>query len=264
MTAQFITMKFLDKILFFVSVPKCVYCGERLDYGDEGLCKACMEKYLDAKKRNCSICAKELCRCSCTNKYLDSHFMHKHIKVFRYEAGEETPGNMLIYKLKRDNRSDIIDFLASELSEAIKSSVETNENTIITSVPRRRSEKLKYGMDHAELLARKVGKNLSVTYKSLLKSKSRKPQKKTKTSEERLENAKFKLKNDNDLSGKTVILIDDIVTTGASMGACAFQIKTLLPKAIIGASLAIAYKDSYTPFAKDDRFFRKKSSNKIR
>ena len=256
MTAQFIIMKFLDKVLFFISVPKCASCKERLNYGDKGLCNSCLEKYKDSKKRNCSICAKVLSNCSCTNKYLDSHFIHKHIKVFRYEAGEETPGNMLIYRLKRDNRSDIVDFLASELSEAIKSSVEINENTIITSVPRRRAEKLKYGIDHAQLLAKRVSKNLCVTYRSLLISKSKKPQKKTRSSEERLGNAKFKLKNENaDLSGKTVILIDDIVTTGASMGSCAFQIKALMPKKIIGASLAIAYKDSYVPFSTTDRFY---------
>ena len=248
-------MNLFEKILFFISVPRCVSCGERLHISEHALCKKCKAQYLDYKERNCSICSKPLYYCACTSEYLDAHFIHEHIKVFRYKSGENSPANELIYKLKRENRRDLINFLASELTYSIRNSITVNENTIFTCVPRRRRAKSKYGIDHAEKLAKAVARNFSAEYKSLLKSKAKSPQKKSDSREKRIQNAKFKLKNDKlDLSGKTVIIIDDIVTTGASLGAAAFSIKPLTPKKIVGASIAIAYKDTYRQFSTNDRF----------
>lgn len=251
-------MKLFEKILFFISVPRCVYCGEKLELDDRALCKKCKEIYEDKKERNCSICSKPLYSCDCTSKYLDSHFVHKLIKVYRYKAGEKSPNNELIYRLKRENRRDTVNFLAEELSSAIKRCLTPDENTIITYVPRRKRAIIKYGIDHSKALAKAISKNLSVEYKPLLTSKAKHAQKKSENTEQRIENAKFKLKNDKlSLKAKTVILVDDIVTTGASMGAAAFNIKTLTPKRIVGATIAVAYKDFYLPPSSEDRFYKK-------
>lgn len=248
-------MKFFERILFYISVPKCVYCGEPLEYDDRGLCKKCYELYLDAKERNCSICSKPLYNCDCTSKYLESHFVHRLIKIFRYKSGENSPANELVYNLKRESRRDVISFLADELVNSIISSLEITENTIITSVPRRKKATIKYGFDHSKKLAKAVAKRLSVDYIETLKSLAKKPQKKSENIDARIENARFKLKNKNlNLANKTVILIDDIVTTGASMGASAFALKGVGAKRIIGVSLSIAYKDSYVPPSAGDRF----------
>lgn len=236
-------------------MPKCVFCKDPLDLGDRGLCKRCKKQYDDFKDSNCSVCTKPLYECSCTSKHLESHFIHKLIKVYRYKNEEPTPSSHLIYHLKRDNRRDVVKFLADEITEAIKNSVKIDENTVFTSVPRRKTEKIRYGLDHAEKLSKAVAKNFDSKYISLLKSKAKKAQKLTANKEERLQNAKFKLKSEKyDLSTKTVIIIDDVVTTGASMGTAAFTIKTLCPKRIIGACIAIAYKDPYVPLSNKDRF----------
>ena len=117
---------------------------------------------------------------------------------------------------------------------------------------------MKYGIDHAELLAKSLAKKLSAQYYQPIISKSKKAQKKT-SGEERLKNAQFKLKvRAKSLSGKTVIIVDDIVTTGSSMGACAMLLRGLGAKKIIGATISIAYKDMYIPLNTDDRFLTKK------
>ena len=239
-------------------MPCCVYCGERLEITEKALCKKCKAEYSDQKERSCSLCGKPLYFCDCPSEYLDSHFIHRHIKVFRYKPSEKSPANELIFKLKRENRRDVIEFISDELANSISQSLKIDENTIFTSVPRRRQAKALYGIDHAEKLAKSVSKKFNSEYKSLLKSKAKTAQKKAESTEKRIENAKFKLIDENlDLSGKTVIIIDDIVTTGASIGAAAFNIKALGPKKIIGASIAITYKDTYKPFSKEDRFFKK-------
>lgn len=246
--------KIKDKILFYLSVPKCVGCKKRLSIEDRVLCPDCLSEYREIKKRNCSICSKTLDSCSCSNKFLESHYIRKLIKVYRYVQRDDIASNNLIYSLKRDNRKDVLDFLVDELGKALEISVSNLDECVFINVPRRKKEAVRYGFDHAELLAKNLAKRFSAEYYQPLISKSKKPQKKTQGNE-RIKNANFKLKkNAKDLSGKTVIIVDDIVTTGASMAACAMHIRALGTKKIIGAVISIAYKDSYIPFSTDDRF----------
>lgn len=253
---KFKTIK--DRILFYLSVPKCVGCKTRLSINDKALCPSCLLEYKDVLLRNCSICAKPLNRCSCTNRHLDSHYIHKLVKVFRYVRRDSLPSNNLIYSLKRDNRRDVLEFLRDELCDAISHTVKNPESCVFINVPRRREAIVKYGIDHAKLLAKAVAKKFSAQYYQPIVSKTKKAQKKT-IGKERLENAQFVLKTRaKDLSGKTVIIVDDIVTTGSSMGACAMLIRGLGAKRIMGAAISVAYKDTYIPFDTDDRFLAKK------
>ncbi|MBO7303828.1 MAG: ComF family protein [Clostridia bacterium] len=193
-------------------------------------------------------------RCTCPNKYLDTHYVHKLIKVYRYFPDDALPSNKLIYSLKRDNRKDVLDMLVEEMYCAISASVKNPSEYLFTNVPRSRKSVVKYGIDHAALLSKSLAKRFSAEYYQPLISKSKQQQKKT-SGEERLKNASFDIKRGaKDLSGKKVILIDDVVTTGASLAASAMQLKALGAKQIIGAAIAIAYKDRYVPFAKGDRF----------
>lgn len=248
-------MKLKDKILFYLSVPKCTCCKKRLVIDEVALCRECKAKYDDTIRRNCSICAKPLYECTCTNEYLDSHYVHKVIKVFRYIIKDDLPTNSLIYSLKRDNRRDVLDFLSDELSGAIITSVKSPESYVITSIPRTGGSVVKYGIDHAELLAKSVAKKIGAKYVKSLTSKSKLQQKKAGSKEGRIKNTDFRIrKTASEINGKNVIIIDDIITTGASMGHAATLLKGVGAKRIIGAAVAIAYKDTYVRFEKADRF----------
>ena len=226
-------------------MPKCVGCGERLLPGERAFCEKCLLEHISHKKRDCSACGKSLPRCTCTNDYLKSHYVKKLIKVFRYliRDDREIISNKAVYSLKRDNRRDVIGFLADELTDSIKANININESFVITSVPRRSVSIRKYGYDHALLLAKAIAKKLELPYISLLRSTAEEAQK-SMIGEERKRNATFEYtRRMHSVKGKRVILVDDIVTTGASMGACATLIKGLGAKEIIGATLAIAFKD---------------------
>lgn len=245
---------FLKRVLFYISVPKCVMCQEPLDFADEGLCNSCKREYDNHKLRNCSRCAKTLDHCSCTPKYLDSHYVKSLAKVYRYtNTAQDNPWNKLLYSLKQDNRRDVFNFLTDELCLSIQNCypevISAKERFIITYVPRRESAKRHYGYDHAEVLSKKLAMKLGIKRIGLLKSKSKKAQKEMHGND-RLKNISFVYKRGSptSLKGKTVILLDDIVTTGASMGTAASMIRALSPKRILGAAVAIAYKDKYTPF----------------
>lgn len=256
---NFIIMNFTklkDRVLFYLSVPKCVNCGEKLSFNEKALCSKCFTEYTEFIKRNCSICANTLNECTCTNKYLDLHYVHNVVKVFRYFPGRISPSNSLIYSLKRDNRKDVLEFLTKELAYAISHAYTNLNDFVFVNVPRRRSSVVKYGIDHAQLLAKSLAKYFSAEYYQPIVSKSKKAQKKA-VGKERISNVNFKLKfKTKSLKGKTVIIVDDVITTGASIGACAMLIHALGAKRIIGASVSIAYKDMYIPLSKENRFYQ--------
>ncbi len=234
----------MDRVLFALSVPKCVCCHKRLDYGDKALCPKCSAKFEEFKSRNCSRCARLLHKCDCSNEFLEGHFVRRVIKCFRYlDRDEATPGNSLIYSLKRDNRSDVLERCTDELAEAIRSSVDNPEEFVFTNVPRRRSAIIEHGIDHSQLLARSLAKRLGGKYISLMRSNARKPQKSLERTD-RMRNARFYLIRKPDLKGKSVIIVDDIITSGASISVAASLVRSLGAKNIIAASLAIAYRDS--------------------
>ncbi len=241
--------KFLNDVFYYVTVPKCASCGVRLLKNDRALCSDCHKEYLNAKLSDCSLCGKILSECECSNKYLRSHFLSKLIKVYRYIPEEEPPTNQLIYRLKRENREDIRKFLSNEIIEAIKNKNLDLSDFIITNIPRRKKSIKKYGFDHTEKLAKILSKELSLEYVRLLKSEAVRDQKQNRDRAERIANAKFDyLPKAPDIKGKSVLLVDDIVTTGASLGAAAILIHGLGAKKIVGVTIAIAYKDDYTPF----------------
>ena len=241
----------IDRVLYYVSVPKCVACKEKLDFGDHGLCKICIEKYERHKQRNCPRCSRILSECFCSYEPLENNGIKNFVKIFRYSRAEQAiPSNYLIYSLKQDNRRDVLSFLSEELAAAIKNSIELDGGSyIVTNVPRRKSAIVNFGYDHAKALAMAVSERLGLEYVELLSSKSKKAQKNVYGAE-RLSNARFEYKCDDDISlkGKSVILIDDIVTTGASLSNCAALIKKLKPRRIIGACLGTAYKEPYINF----------------
>ena len=238
-------MDLIKKLLFYISVPKCVFCGERLNYGELPLCNECIKSYIDVKARDCSKCGKQLSRCKCSNTYLKAHYVKDLVKVYKYmgRGDEQFASNHLIFSLKRDNRRDVVDFLKNEIVNAIHNSIKVNSDFVITSVPRRRVAIIHYGYDHAKVLANAVAKELGIKFISPLKSNSTQAQK-GKHGQERMKNASFSYRRDINLKGKTVLLLDDVVTTGASMGACATLLKGLDAKRVIGVCIATAFKDN--------------------
>ncbi|MBO5907224.1 MAG: ComF family protein [Clostridia bacterium] len=239
----------VERALFYLSVPKCVSCKSRLNFTDKVFCPECSVKFKENIQRNCSRCSKILSECTCTTEYLRHHKINSVIKVYRYVRRPDTePQNKLIYSLKQDGRADVLELSASLLVRSLSASVKDINECVITAVPRRRRAKLEFGYDHAAALAKLIAKKTGAEYVPTLKSLSKRPQKSLHR-DLRIKNVKFALLDTPDLKGRRVILIDDVITSGASVSAAADLIRTLQPKSIIAAALAVAYNDELTPLA---------------
>jgi len=231
------------RILFLLSVPKCVCCNEILDYEDRCFCKDCKTVYEQYKTRNCPKCAKLLNECSCASEVMKANGFKTVIKLYRYRYNDQNiPSNRIIYALKEQNRDDVFDQLADELSVAIANSIKLDKKKIlITNIPRRQRSIDKFGYDHAAVLAKRVSKRLNLNYLPTLISKSKKAQKQTQGAQ-RMQNASFTIRKGiaETLKGKTVIIIDDIITTGSSMIAAGELIRKCGARKTIAAAVAIS------------------------
>ena len=136
---------------------------------------------------------------------------------------------------------DVLLLCADELTHAL-SNANITSDVILTNVPRRRHAIVKYGIDHSAELAKAVAERIGAKYMPILSSRAKIPQKNL-DGVERFKNASFEVKHDHNLKGKRVVIIDDVITTGASMAAAGSLIRSLGATDIIGAALAIVYKD---------------------
>lgn len=112
---------------------------------------------------------------------------------------------------------------------------------IISFTPRRQMQKYKFDFDQAEELASAIAKATGIPCRQLVfRQGHARPQKKL-NKKERAQNVigKFMCEDELDLTGKTIILVDDVVTTGATMEECARLLKAHGAKTVIGWCLAI-------------------------
>ena len=117
---------------------------------------------------------------------------------------------------------------------------------LITWCPLSRKRLQERGFDQAELLARAVGRELSLPVAGTLKKvKNTQPQSGLEEESARRANARgaYIVLPGLNLTGKTVVLADDVVTSGATMSECAGLLRMAGAKAVYGLSLAQARRD---------------------
>jgi ComF family protein len=116
------------------------------------------------------------------------------------------------------------------------------QSSVICFVPRSSRAVLKHGVDQSEELARSLSQQSGIPLSCALERiKGGKEQKKLSAAE-RVKNTKrlFALREgrETEISGKTVILVDDVVTTGASLCAAALALREAGVKELLCVALA--------------------------
>ena len=144
-----------------------------------------------------------------------------------------------IHQLKYHNLKAISSCLAELLADYLQSNPLRGEAIVPVPLhPRRLRER---GYNQSSLLARKLGKltNLPVVENCLIRIKEAQPQVKAHNIEERRENVidAFMCHNEK-ISGKQIILIDDVCTSGTTLESCAVALKSKGATSVWGLTLA--------------------------
>lgn len=207
----------LDRFLDLLYPPRCAFCRRLLNEQEEGVCRFCLQKYDGAGQRR-ELENAEAC-----------------VAAFRYEG--QVRDSILRYKFHGVTAygAAYARFLAKELDESGISC------DIITWVPVSRRRLRQRGYDQARILAEETGKRLGLPCAKLLEKKIHtRAQSSISNAEERRKNAKgvYVCCSPELAEGKHILLIDDIVTSGATLSECASVLKNAGCAAVIAAAAA--------------------------
>ena len=211
---------FLMELLF---PAKCILCGELLERNQQDLCRECRADSPEYPNRKEKI------------QFLDSF-----TAVWYYEGNVRR--SLLRYKFynSRSFAEGYGRLLAMKVLEN-----HPEDFDCLTWVPVSRLRKLRRGYDQVELLARAVGRELGKEPVPLLKKvRHNRPQSGLKDSSKRRANVLgvYRELDREQITGKRILLLDDILTTGATAGECARVLLTCGAKEIHCAAVAAARK----------------------
>ena len=211
----------IERILDFFYPPRCAFCRTLLRTGT-GLwvCPSCLEK---------------LPRLTRDEQRRDVSHTELVLAPLRYEGVVRE--SLLRYKFGG------LTAYAAVYAEFLAKCIDENGISCdsITWVPLSRRRLRQRGYDQARLIAEELAKRLGLPCERLLvKRRHTRPQSGISDREKRKNNAAgvYAILNAERVKGKRVLLVDDIVTTGATLASCAGVLADAGCAAVFGAAAA--------------------------
>ncbi|MGM9637579.1 MAG: ComF family protein [Eubacteriales bacterium] len=248
-----------NAVMNLIFPPFCVSCRELLPYRfhdyEIPLCQDCQKKWEEEKQTFCVICGKRHIDCSCGVPELEgkvSDFLH----LARYTPWDSVARRMVLMAKDHGDNS-LYRFITHELSALLRHRgipIEM-ERTVVTAIPRNPVTAREVGVDQGVKAARMLAKELGIDYLTSFR-RGRGKQQKNLSAKDRVENARVSLQicqsSVKKLRGKSVILYDDVITTGASMGRAVELLRNAGVKKITVLTFAKTIRDSSGRSTGDD------------
>ncbi len=228
----------------------CVCCGER-DAKDEILCPACAVRFQRKLIEICPDCGSPRVECRCAPPRLADAGCEFLVKLAAYDASQpDCPLNRMLHRLKhirdRECAAFLTELLSASLEKLLAEQGAERGELIVTYIPRDPDKILLEGHDQARILALRLAERMGLECRPLLRRRRGSLEQKELTAEEREKNVRrlFSVSprvGATELKGKSVILVDDLVTTGATAAACVRLLLGAGCTRVFGAAVA------YTP-----------------
>jgi ComF family protein len=215
----------LAAVLDLFIPPVCLVCHSHRD-GKEGvLCKDCAENLATLDSGFCPKCGTPMPEVYCEACAQVPFCFDFSRSVFRYS--EEM--KLLIHELKYNRKPGVARYLADRMARYLETHPEFSGFDSIAAVPLHTVRMRERGFNQSELIARRIAKTLNLEYINAVQ-RSRYTSSQTRLHrEQRLKNLSgaFRLKPKTaGLSGRSIIVIDDIFTTGSTINEVARILKT--------------------------------------
>ena len=223
--------KVLDTL--FPDGIKCIFCGRDIPIiGGRCTCEKCAKELpLNNHKTKCERCDDHIHSMAKFCDRCQNNKVHFDVAISPFVYKDKLVG--LIHALKYSNAKYLADPLAEYMAEYfLKRKLKAD---VIIPVPLHEKRFKRRGYNQAEVLANALGSKLGlpVLREAVERVVDNKTQRKLGYTERR-ENIKgaFKVIGGKELKGKTIILVDDVLTSGATIEECSKVIKKHATKII--------------------------------
>ncbi len=137
-------------------------------------------------------------------------------------------------------------WFAERLAEVVNTEGDRLAADVVVPVPLHRERERERGYNQAALLSTPLAKRLRLPHKAVLLMRTRaRPDKQVLTLEERWESVRgaFATRPGSQVDNLRVLLVDDVLTTGATLDACARALREAGAKSVIGLTVARALRN---------------------
>lgn len=226
-----IVKSLLSKIVNFIFPPQCIICKSIID-NEDGLCPVCINDINFITDPKCEYCGypfefktdnKFSVKLSICAKCLNNKpKFDKALSVVHYNDASKK----IILPFKHADKTNYAKIMGNMMANTIAPFVAKMDFIIPVPIHLKRMIKRKY--NQSALLASHISKRLDipVLYNVLVRSHFKYSQGKLSFDDRKANvlNA-FDIKNPYKIKGKNILLVDDVMTTGATLNECARILK---------------------------------------
>lgn len=218
----------------------CPVCQEIVQPRGELICPQCVKRLSPVRQPVCLKCGKEVESSQmeyCFDCTRHSRSFERNFALLNYNE----MASISMAAIKYKNKREFLDFYGQALYLKYGKLLKRINPDVIVPVPVHRSRKRIRGFNQAEILAEKVGRRLGIPVcpEGLKRIRKTAPQKLLDPSQ-RLRNLEQafgpgRLPDDTN----TVLLVDDIYTTGSTMEACTRILKSMGIEKVYGLTICV-------------------------
>ena len=224
-------------LLDFIFPSHCYLCSQYLSSPEKFYCNNCIQNLPALAKPFCPICKIYITELPAI------HFCQTNLEWVYSLWSYHKPVEILVHKIKYEGKTGLARNLGQILAEQIRANNSLNRVDLIVPVPLHHSRHRERGYNQAEIIAQTISPtlNLKMAPDLLIRKKNTKDQTRL-TAVERIENVRdaFSVKDEIEIEGMTIMLVDDVITTGATLDECARTLQSAGARKIYACTLAVA------------------------
>ena len=221
-----------EAALDLILPKRCLGCDKEGAY----ICSSCVLKLPKALPPIYPLCGlPQISESLCPSCIKNRHEIDGIRSPFRFEGIVR----QAVYQFKYNNLRDIVQTLAILMAEYLENNPLPGE--VLVPVPLHSKRLKRRGYNQSQLLAHEMGKTtgIQLTNNYLQRIRATLPQTDTSGLKQRLGNVSGAFNADSTkLEGQSIILIDDVSTSGATLNACAGALKRAGAATVWGLTLA--------------------------
>ncbi len=218
-----------------ISVNKCLFCGGIVKK-EEVFCSKCGKAIQPLAKSSCKICGHEQCRCAL---YPDWERDLDGLCSCYFYAGEV---RRVVSRFKFSGGRFLGRGMGKLMAQRLQEVFPDIPFDGICYIPTSPWHLFRRGYNQSAVLARVISRFTSVkVYDKILKKRPGVKVQHTLSAKERIQNVKdaYYITDPKRIYGKTLLLVDDVSTTGATLRECAGELKAAGTKAVYAVCFAL-------------------------